>query len=306
MCALAAAAIGVMNQILLVFVVIAFTCGSGIYTQLPERQLKIAVLDFGDSSTARLTSEKLTLNLKSVDGLVVMDHDQGRAAARGMSYSGSLNMSLEESRDLGAAIGCDFFITGDAQTSRRSPSTGEIYFESYASLFLVSSRSGRLVLWERQRFRGPTAEAAGRLLLAAVSSAETAHRYGMSLRRAERDEREKRELSFEKQTPIIEEAPDEDRAAANGLQLPRPYRRLRPAYPDSAAQAEVEATVDLLVDLDAAGEVGGIEVARWAGYGLDEAAIETVRRLHFFPAMRNGSAIPLRVLLRYNFRKPPK
>jgi len=27
--------------------------------------------------------------------------------------------------------------------------------------------------------------------------------------------------------------------------------------------------------------------------------------MHFFPAMRDGAPIPLRVLLRYNFRKPP-
>ncbi len=29
-------------------------------------------------------------------------------------------------------------------------------------------------------------------------------------------------------------------------------------------------------------------------------------QMHFFPAMRNGTAIPMRVLLRYNFRKPPR
>jgi len=28
--------------------------------------------------------------------------------------------------------------------------------------------------------------------------------------------------------------------------------------------------------------------------------------MHFFPAQREGKAIPMRVLLRYNFRKPPK
>jgi hypothetical protein len=28
--------------------------------------------------------------------------------------------------------------------------------------------------------------------------------------------------------------------------------------------------------------------------------------MHFFPALKNGTAIPMRVLLRYNFRKPPK
>jgi hypothetical protein len=34
--------------------------------------------------------------------------------------------------------------------------------------------------------------------------------------------------------------------------------------------------------------------------------LDTVKKLHFFPAMRDGLAVPMRVLLRYNFRKPPK
>ena len=107
--------------------------------------------------------------------------------------------------------------------------------------------------------------------------------------------------------PVIDEAPDDEKtAAAEGLRLPRPYRRFTPAYPESAAKAEAEATVDVLVDLDHEGEVTRVEVARWAGFGLDESTVETVKRLHFFPAKRDGVAIPLRVLLRYNFRKPPR
>lgn len=68
----------------------------------------------------------------------------------------------------------------------------------------------------------------------------------------------------------------------------------------------MQATVDVLVDLDAAGEVTRVEIARWAGFGLDQATVDNVRRMHFFPAMRNGTAVPLRVLLRYNFRSPAK
>jgi len=75
---------------------------------------------------------------------------------------------------------------------------------------------------------------------------------------------------------------------------------------ESAARAEVEATVDVLVDIDARGEVGRVEIARWAGYGLDQSVIDTVKQMHFFPAMRDRVSIPMRVLLRYNFRKPPK
>ena len=78
-----------------------------------------------------------------------------------------------------------------------------------------------------------------------------------------------------------------------------------PAYPDTAAAAEAEATVDVLVDLDSGGEVTRAEVVRWAGFGLDQGTLETVHKLHFFPAMRERIAVPMRVLLRYNFRKPP-
>jgi TonB family protein len=128
------------------------------------------------------------------------------------------------------------------------------------------------------------------------------------MNRAHDDERGERELKpLDQQIPVIAEAPEDDKsAAAEGLRLPRPYRRLMPGYPETAAVAEAEGTVDVLIDLDAGGEVMRVEVVRWAGFGLDEATVENVRRLHFFPAMRDGVAIPIRVLLRYNFRKPPR
>lgn len=277
--------------------------------QTPPRVV-LAVLDFGDSAYGRVASEKLALNLKHENGIILLDHDQVRAAARGAGYTNSLNLSLKEARDLGAALGCDFFILGDAQTLRRSPSAGPFYFESYASIFFVSARTGRLIRWERPSFRAATIPAAEQSLLTDLSAFEARYQSVISIRKAQADERSERALTIDQgdqQTPIIEEAPDDDkRAEAEGLRLPRPYRHLLPAYPATATQAEAEATVDVLVDLDARGEVLRVSVARWAGFGLDETTIDTVRRLHFFPAMRSGVAVPIRVLLRYNFRKPPR
>ena len=271
-----------------------------------ERVPTLAVLDFGNSATGRLASETLSANLKRSAAIAILDRDQARVAAKGAGYAGSLNMSVREARDLGAALGCDFYIVGDAQTLRRSPSTGSVYFDSYASIFLVSSRTGRLVLWERPNHQAPTSASAEQQLLRELSNDNLRDRLVSSLRRAQSEERLERELTFDRDTPVIEEAPDgEGQAEAQGLRLPRPYRRLIPSYPDTAARAEAEATVDVLVDLDAGGEVRRVEVARWAGFGLDQSTVETVRRLHFFPAMREGVAIPIRVLLRYNFRKPP-
>jgi TonB family protein len=138
-----------------------------------------------------------------------------------------------------------------------------------------------------------------------LSSAETRQRYFVAMRRAQEDERAERVTAIGSAAQIIELMSDDDNGANQEVRAPRPYRRVKPAYPEAAARAEVEATVDVLVDIDARGEVGRVEIARWAGYGLDQSVIDTVRQMHFFPAQRDGVAIPMRVLLRYNFRKPP-
>jgi len=274
--------------------------------QVSERRLSVAVLDFGDTATGRIAAEQLAANLKRGADVSILDQDQVRAAARGAGYAGSINLSVDEARELGAALGSDFFLLGDAQTLRRSPSSGPVYFESYASMFLVSARTGRLISWLRPTFETATAAAAESALINKLTSSDIRDQLIKSIRQGHSQERGERELSHNKNVPIIDEAPDDEKLAeAEGLRLPRPYRRLTPPYPESAAQAEAEATVDVLVDLDAEGEVTRVEVARWGGFGLDEATVDTVRRLHFFPAKRDGVAIPLRVLLRYNFRKPP-
>ncbi len=275
--------------------------------QALETRIRLAVLDFGKESVGRLDADKLAANLKLENGLTLMDQDQTRAAANGAGYSGSLNLSLSEARDLGAALGSDFFVLGDAQTLRRSPSSGQVYFESYASVFVVSARTGKLVVWQRPNFRGATPEAAQQSLLSELTSFEARHKIGLAIRRAHEDEREERALMVDRQIPVIEAAPDDEKKAEeDGLRLPRPFRRLVPAYPETAAEAEAEATVDVLADIDAKGDVMRVEIARWAGFGLDESTVDTVKRINFFPAMRNGVATPLRVLLRYNFRKPAK
>ena len=131
-----------------------------------------------------------------------------------------------------------------------------------------------------------------------------AYRYHLPILRALEDESAERASAVET-TPTAIEVMSDDKDSSDA-RAPRPYRRLKPPYPNSAAVAEVEATVDVLVDIDARGEIGHLEIARWAGYGLDQSVIDTVKQMHFFPAMRDGRGVPMRVLLRYNFRKPPK
>ena len=202
-------------------------------------------------------------------------------------------------------MGCDFYFIGEAQTLGRSPSTKPLYYESFATIFLVSARTGRLIFWERPTVQRDSPAESEKALLAILSSGETRQRYILTMRRAQEDERAERVNAVESGPQIIEVMSDENSDTNQEIRAPRPYRRWKPPYPETAAAAEVEATVDVLVDIDARGEVGGVEIARWAGYGLDQSVIDTVRQMHFFPAMRDGIAIPMRVLLRYNFRKPP-
>ena len=277
-----------------------------------SRPTRVAVLDLGNTATGSHAAAEIREMFLAKDRLPdgrefdVIDPDQTRAAALGTGFEGSLNLTLQQARDLGAAIGCDFYFIGEAQTVRRFPSTKPIYFESYATIFLVSARTGRLVFWERPTVQRDSPEEAETALRAILSTEETRHRFVVALRRAQEDERAERVAAIENNPAIIEVMSDDNSETNKDVRAPRPYRRLKPPYPQTAAAAEVEATVDVVLDIDARGEVGRVEIARWAGYGLDQSVIDTVRQMHFFPAMRDGVAIPMRVLLRYNFRKPPK
>jgi TonB family protein len=293
----------------IVLFALALTC----LAQTSPRQIRIAFLDFGNGPSERRVADRLAEVMASNSrttsnrdaALQVIDRDWARAAALGAGYRGSLNLTLQQARDLGSAIGCDFFFAGKAESERRSPADGPPYFESYAAVFLVSARTGKLTLWEWRSARGSTPEAAEKALSQELGADDALNRYRRQIQRAREDEQAERASAIENNVPVIEALSDDQSDAGNGVRAPRPYLRLKPRYPESAAHAEIEATVDVLVDIDARGEVGRIEVARWAGYGLDQSVVDTVRQLHFFPAQRDGAAIPIRVLLRYNFRKPP-
>ena len=280
------------------FSIVAGVCALAIFANAQTSpRARVAVLDFGDRATGARAAEKVRQALldraAAASGIVLIDRNLATAAAGGAGFQGSLNLATAEARDIGAAIGCDFFIIGDADTVRRSPSTGAAYFESYASIFIVSARTGRLISWERQLERRDTAEDAEKALLQSISEA---HRYQVPILRALEDESAERASAVETPPTAIEVMSDDKDSP--DARAPRPYRRLKPPYPESAAVAEVEATVDVLVDIDARGEISHTERARWAGYGLDQSVIDTVKQMHFFPAMRDGVAIPMRVLLR--------
>lgn len=279
--------------------------------QASERRVTVAVLDFGEAETGRRVADRVAEWLKEMGAsgrakIALVDRDLARAAARGAGYGGSLNLTLREARDLGAAIGCDFYVTGDAQTIPRSSLATPLYQEAYASIFVVSARTGKLLLWNRPMAEAATMEEAERTLAPLLS--ERARDIHISILRAFVDEEQTRSVPVTEGAndglKIFDLSSDENERAIERPADPVPYRRLRPAYPDTAERAGAEATVDASVEIGADGEVRRVEIVRWAGFGLDEAVTATVRQLHFRPAMRDGAPVAVRVLLRYNFRKP--
>ena len=289
------------SQIFCVVVLLALAATS------TQAQTVVSVLDFGSTSIAKQATEALRNRLRATKEVIVADADLSRAAAKGIGYTGSLNLGVDEARDLGAALATEFYFVGDAQTVRRSSFEKPVYYEAYCSIFLVSTRTGRLLFWERPSFENAEATRAEIQLSQYLSDDSLTRRLLDVIKKSHEDERIQRTVLTASTEALIEEAPEDEKTAeVQGIRPPRPYRRLRPEYPPSAARADAEATVDVAVDVGADGEVSEIQIVRWAGFGLDEVTVATVRQLHFFPAMKNGTPIPMRVLLRYNFRKPPR
>jgi TonB family protein len=73
-------------------------------------------------------------------------------------------------------------------------------------------------------------------------------------------------------------------------------------YPDAARKAKYQGIVLLDVDIDTSGLVAGIRVARSAGLGLDEQAIEAVKQWRFRPATKNSNPVNTQATVEVSFR----
>lgn len=260
-------------------------------------QLKIALLEAGENLPNFKT--QFSQKLSQEKFVKLLDEDLTKAAANGANAKTLFNLSLEEAKNLGAAIDCDFFVITKSATARRSSFHKDVYFESFAVIFLVSARSGRLIHWEHARFEADAPATAEKPLI--IDAPKIAGRFAAKILEAHERERTERANSFS-DAVLIEDLPDEAAVEEQKFRIPLPYRRLIPEYTEAARRLEIEATVDVAVELNERGEVLKTDVVRWAGFDLDEAAANTVKKMIFRPALRDGKAIPIRVILRYNFR----
>jgi len=87
-----------------------------------------------------------------------------------------------------------------------------------------------------------------------------------------------------------------------GLTPPVLVWKIDPDYSDPARAAKVQGVVMLRVEIDSAGRIRGVSVDRGLGLGLDEKAVEAVRRWRFLPGTRNGRAVVTSAIVEVHFR----
>ncbi len=113
---------------------------------------------------------------------------------------------------------------------------------------------------------------------------------------------------------IIIEAPEEENIAIDDDALPPPdafvpfetppaaVTRVQPEYPELARKAGIEGTVLVKILVDKEGRVRDAILLRGIGAGLDEAALEAIRKWVYTPAIQNSRPVAVWVAQPILFR----
>lgn len=256
---------------------------------------RVAIVTPAENPLSELAEESLN-DLVSTNYKVI-DKDLAKAAWQTAKFENPFNLKTEDAKNLGKAIGCDYFLLLKAANARRASLARPEYYEASVAAFLVSSRTGRLIFWTLKNAEADSPTGAEEKFR------ETFKNLGDEIKEkiSSVGSREREEI-----LPGATEIPDESDPAAKDYRAPLPYRRMRPIYTPAANLYGVTATVDALVDVDANGAITRLEIVRWAGYGLDESVSRTIREMQWRAGSYRGKVLPIRVLLRYNFKKIEK
>jgi len=87
-----------------------------------------------------------------------------------------------------------------------------------------------------------------------------------------------------------------------GVSAPRALNTPDPDYSEEARKAKYQGTVVLWLVVDSSGRPRDVKVARSLGMGLDQKAIEAVRKWTFEPAMKDGKPVAVQINVEVNFR----
>ncbi len=87
-----------------------------------------------------------------------------------------------------------------------------------------------------------------------------------------------------------------------GVSAPRAIYAPDPEYSEEARKAKYQGTVVLWTVIGPDGRTHEIRVSRSLGMGLDQKAVEAVRKWRFTPAMKDGHPVAVQVNIEVNFR----
>jgi TonB family protein len=270
---------------------------AGVATQ--QAMVRVALVGFSGQQGGDALEAALRNGLAGSAQVALIDPAQVKPAVAGVGYDGSINMTRDEARRLGAAIGCDFFIIGKRDAFTRSEAKQESHEEALVGVMIVDARTGELAVFDFINERSASRNAAWQAVAARLAAHAAGYSERMIRHRAERDAARGATASAER----VEDLPDAESSAAAGFAPPEFFNRAKPDYTDAADRADITATVEALAVFRADGTVGEIHITRWAGFGLDEAAARAIRQLKFKPASREGRPISVRATVRYNFRR---
>lgn len=87
-----------------------------------------------------------------------------------------------------------------------------------------------------------------------------------------------------------------------GVSAPRAIYAPDPEYSEEARKAKYQGTVLLWLVVGPDGRSHEVRVQRSLGMGLDEQAVEAVKKWRFEPALKDGRPVPVQIYVEVNFR----
>ena len=87
-----------------------------------------------------------------------------------------------------------------------------------------------------------------------------------------------------------------------GVSAPVPVVWPEAEFSDEARRAKYQGVCLVSLIVDAHGDPVSPRVVRPLGMGLDEKALEAVRKYKFKPAMKEGKPVPVQITIEVNFR----
>jgi TonB family protein len=103
------------------------------------------------------------------------------------------------------------------------------------------------------------------------------------------------------QSPAASEAVDGVRQIGGNVTQPIPIYQPEPTFSAEAKKAKFEGIVTVSIIVDQRGLPQNVHVTKGVGHGLDEKAVEAVKKYRFIPAKENGKPVAVYMNVEVNF-----